>query len=218
MRKMGRLLFGLILIFTIDGYGQTCKVEFYLLKSEIRSFESYVSIAHFLSEDTISVVSNFLVTRDNLEDTPIVTNDEIVSFSIRKDTLIFIQPDVWFYDEESKSNYHPNVKKVREQFVFNVSKAVVDRINKLEIPLCCGRQFALLVNDNIVYGGYFWNLLSSFGCNGIVSFAFNEEITIEKKLLQFSYESDIDETTDLKLKNPILFECLKSTGRMKNND
>jgi len=214
---MGRLLFGLILIFTIKGYGQTCKVEFYLLKSEIRSFESYVSMAYFQSVDTISVVSNFLVTRDNLEDTPIVTNDEIISFSIRKDTLIFIQPDVWFHNEES-GMYHPNVKKVREQFVFNVSKAVVDRINELEIPLCCGRQFALLVNDNIVYGGYFWNLRSSFGCNGIVSFAYNEEITVEKKLLQFSYRDDIDEVTDLKLKNPILFECLKSTGRMKNND
>ena len=203
MKTIKLIISFLMLIFTINVYGQTCKVEFYLLKRVIESV------------DSSGKLSNFTITKDDLEDTAIITNEEIISFSTRKDTLIFIRPEIWITYEDYIT--HPFVKKIREEFVFNVSKTVVDRINELEIPLCCGKQFALLVDNNIIYGGYFWSLLSSFGCNGIVAFAYNEEVTIQRKLLEFSYEDDIDEVTEI-LKNPILFYCLKSTHRMKNND
>ena len=56
----------------MNGYGQTCKVEFYLLEKVVESI------------DSDSLMSNFIVTKDDLEDTAIITNDEIISFSIKK--------------------------------------------------------------------------------------------------------------------------------------
>jgi len=171
----------LVLLFAINGYGQTCKVEFYLLKRVVESV------------DSTGMLSNFHVTVDDLEDTAFIKDDEITSFSIKKDTID---------------------NKIRERHIFGVPKTVVERINKLEIPLCGGKQFALLVDGKIVYEGYFWNFYSSFGCNGIVATAFGESILIEKKLPD--YGSEDNENKIDKRNNRALFDCLKSTNRMEN--
>jgi len=170
-----------ILIFAVNGYGQACKIEFYLLNKII------------VGDSTDHLVSNFHVTIDDLEETAFIADNEINSFYVRR------------YISENKTV---------EKHFFIVPKAVVERINKQEIPLCCGKQFALLVDDNIVYGGYFWNFYSSFACNGIVAVAFNEAILIQRKLPDYGYENEMEETTDIR-KNEILFNCLKSTNRIK---
>ena len=57
------------LIFTINGYGQSCKIEFYLLKKEI-------------ARDSTNLMTNFSATIEDLENEPFITNNEIISFSI----------------------------------------------------------------------------------------------------------------------------------------
>ena len=173
----------LVTLFIVNGYGQNCKVEFYLLKNIVESI------------DSTGMLSNFNVTKDELEDTAFITDDEIMSFFVKKYT---------------KDN------KITEEHFFYVPKTVVERINELKIPLCCGRQFALLVDREIAYGGYFWNHFSSFGCNGIVAYAYDERISVQRKLPDYGSEDDKDELD--KRKKPILFDCLKSTNRMKNDE
>ena len=168
----------LLLIFVVKGYGQNCKIEFYLLKKEI---------------PVVINSMDFHATRDDLEDTAFITNDEITSFSIKKNTT-----------KDSKTV---------EQHFFHVSQEVVERINKLEIPLFPGKQFVLLVDGEIIYGGYFWNFFSSWGCSGIVAFAIGDKIIIERKLPDYGYENDMEAAADRR-KNPILFDCLQLTNRM----
>ena len=186
----------LMIIFTMNSYGQNCKIEFFLLKKEIVSIDSVESVMVGDTLITIRLPGNFHATIDDLEETAFIADNEINSFYIHK------------YISENKTV---------ERHFFIVPKTVVERINKQEIPLCCGKQFALLIDDNIVYGGYFWNFYSSFSCNGIVAVAFNEGILIERKLPDYGYENEMEETTDIR-QNQNLFNCLKSTDRMKNND
>ena len=186
MKTIKFIISVLMIFFSMSGYGQTCKVEFYVLNRIVETIDSssYTS-------------ANFLVTIDDLEETAFIADNEITSFYIQK--------------------YITKNNKTLEQHFFIVPKTVIDRINEQEIPLCCGKQFALLVNGNIVYGGYFWNFYSSFGCEGIVAFAFNEKILIERKLPDYGYENEKEEETDMR-NNQNLFDCLKSTDRMKDNE
>jgi len=162
------------LIFTINGYGQSCKIEFYLLKKEIAR-----------DSTNFYVMPSFSATIEDIEDEPFITDDEIISFSILS-------------------------SKIREGRIFKVPESVTKRINKLKIPLCCGKPFALLVNGTIVYTGYFWNLVSSFGCKGIFVFASDDELRF-RRLPDFGSENnvwDIRQDSDL-------FDCLKATNRMR---
>jgi len=180
--KRGILNIITLIIIAINGYGQNCKIEFYLLKRVIVSD----------SINSAFMVSDFHVTIDDVEDTPFISDNEITSFFIRKDTTNF---------------------KIRERHHFVVPNTVINRIKELNIPLCCGKQFALLVNGEIVYGGYFWNLASSFGCNGIGAFAYNNQITIYKQLPDLDrFENNVSDMRQ----NPNLFDCLKTTNRMND--
>ena len=179
MKIIQAIIISLILLFsTTNVYGQTCRIEFYLLKKVIMEDSS----------SSNSIVSDFHVTLDDLEDSPFITDNEIISFSILKDTI------------------H---SKIRERHIFELPKTVVNRINGLKIPLCCGVQFALLVNGEIVYGGYFWNLFSSFGCNGIGAFANNDKLEVFRRLPDFGSE---DNVWDIR-RNSKLFDCLEATNR-----
>ena len=178
---------------TVNGYGQTCKIEFYLLKKIVESSDSIGQIKIGDSLHAMRLPGNFHATIENLDDTAFIKDDEIIAFFIKK------------YTKENKTT---------EQHFFILSEAAVDRIKKLDIPLCCGKQFALLVEGEFVYGGYFWNYFSSFSCNGIVAFAYNEEIAIRRKLPDYGYENEEAEASDIR-KNPVLFDCLKSTNRIE---
>ncbi len=159
------------------------QVEFYLLKQEIPSLDPSTGLR-----------GAFIATQADLQDTAFIRNSEIISLRISRDTV---------------------GSKVIERHVFNVSESAADRIqgvagSGLDIPLCCGRQFALVVDGQIVYTGYFWNFISSFGCDAVTAFAFNGQIDVHRKLPDYGKEEGEPDSRV----NQVLFDCLRSTNRM----
>ncbi len=184
---MTRLLtFALLLIFTkVIGQtekGQTCKVEIYLLKSVNPNLDTALELR-----------GPFLANITDLADTAFIKDHEILGYTFKRDTIKF--KDSIFIDNRQ---------------MFEVTSAVTDRINNLKIPLCCGRQFALTINGNIIYTGYFWNLVSSWGCDGITAFAHDTRIDILRKLPDYDFAIDSEDPR----RNSILFDCLSKTNRL----
>jgi len=184
---MTRLLtFALLLIFT-NSFGQTetsqtYKVEIYLLKSVRPNLDTAIKLRGMFSANVT-----------DLADTAFIKDHEILGYTFTIDTVKF--KDSIFIDNRQ---------------MIEVSSAVTDRINNLKIPLCCGRQFALTVNGNIIYTGYFWNLVSSWGCDGITAFAHDTRIDILRKLPDYDFAIDSEDPR----RNSILFECLSKTNRL----
>lgn len=85
-----------------------------------------------------------------------------------------------------------------------------ERLQKLGISLSSGKQFALVVNGQIVYAGYFWNMISSFGCAWITAYAGKDFITIFKGMPASAFKSGNDNI----LENKALLNCLKLTNRL----
>ncbi|MBI3219869.1 MAG: hypothetical protein HYZ44_10180 [Bacteroidetes bacterium] len=128
--------------------------------------------------------AEFSVTKLDLEDTAFIRDYEIVGYHISNQTL----------GRQS----------------FEVSELVTDRVKNLDIPLGSGRQFALVVNGEIVYAGYFWNLVSSWGCDGIAAFAMGNKIEILRKLPDINHAVNSNDPR----RNATLFDCLKKTNRL----
>ena len=162
---------------------QTCRIEFYLLKMVRPNLDT-----------TKNLRGEFLVTKNDLADTAFIKDVEIYSYSILRDT--------------TRSTHRQNI--IEEHHKFNVNNATTHRINNLNIPLCCGRQFALVVNGQIAYVGYFWNLRSSFGSDWITAFSHNTYIDVMRKLPDYDFATD---SNDPRI-NHLLFECLNSTNRL----
>jgi hypothetical protein len=185
---MSRLLaFAFLLIYNCS-LGQTenkqdCKIKFYLLKTVKPNLDT-----------TNKMRGEFSVGLSDLADTAFIEDNEIIGYTFKADTVKY------------------NGKSIIDtRQMFKVSASVTERINKLNIPLCCGRQFALVINGQIIYGGYFWNLVSSFGCNGITAFASDRRISIMRKLPDYYFGIDSNDPR----RNQILFECLNRTDRLK---
>ena len=161
---------------------QTYKLEIYLLKSVKPNLDT-----------TIKLRDPFSANITDLADTAFIKDNEILGYTFKRDTIKF-KDSILIYNKQ----------------MIEVTEAVTDRINNLKIPLCCGRQFALTVNDKIVYTGYFWNLVSSWGCDGITAFAHDTKIDILRKLPDYDFASDSEDPR----RNSILFECLTKTNRL----
>lgn len=184
---MTRLLPLIILLIFSKAFGQTEKkrnytIEFYLLKSLKPNLDT-----------TKKLSAQFSVDIPDLEDTAFIKDHEILGCMFKKDTVKF--EDSIFIDNRQR---------------FEVPAAVTKRINNLKIPLCCGRQFALVVNGEIVYSGYLWNFVSSWGCDGITAFAHDNRIDILRKLPDYDFANDSEDPR----RNSILFECLTKTNRL----
>ena len=185
---MTRILTLIVLFFYNCSFGQTenkrdCKIEFYLLKTLKPNLDT-----------TKELRGEFLVINNDLVDTAFVKDFEIFSYSISKDT--------------TKSSHSQNINEERHKFRVN-SKAT-QRINNLNISLCCGRQFALVVNGQIAYAGYFWNLRSSFGSDWTTAFSYDSYIDILRKLPDYDFVIDSND----RRRNESLFKCLAETNRM----
>lgn len=182
-------LFVIVFAFhNISSYAQVlakdgCKIEIYLLSRTKPNVNS--------SEKR---PGKFFLTSADLIKEPLVKNDEILSYHISKDTVTDI-----------------NGSRIFEKHRMNITPDGLIRIKDLNIPLCCGKQFAVVVNDVVVYGGYFWNYFSSFGSNWITATAIDSFIQIEKKLPDYNSIKDSNDPR----KNKSLFECLKATKRLK---
>jgi hypothetical protein len=121
----------------------------------------------------------------DLQDTAFIKDAEILSYSVAKDA--------------HQGSVH----------VIKVGKQVVDRVNNVGLPLSSGRQFAIVVNGQIAYTGYFWNFISSFGCNWVTAFAQTDVIWLVRKLPDYEFKpGDYDPR-----QNVLLFDCLRSTNR-----
>lgn len=184
---MTRLLTLILLLIFTNAFGQTenvqtCKVEIYLLKSVKLNLDTALKLR-----------GPFSANVTDLADTAFIKDNEILGYTFKKDTVKL--KDSFFFDNRQ---------------MIEVTSAVTERINNLKIPLCCGRQFALTVNGNIVYTGYFWNYVSSWGCYGITAFAQDTKIDILRKLPDYDFGIDSEDPR----RNSILFECLKKTNRL----
>jgi hypothetical protein len=166
------------------GDKQSCRVEIYLLKRTIPNADT--------TEKELS--GSFNITLADLQDTAFIKDTEIISYIVQRNTA----PSL------------PNKTARADSYGFNVTEAAIQRVNSLSIPLCCGRQFAVVANGKICYAGYFWNLVSSFGCNGITAFAFGDIINILGKLPGYDSKPGDENSRN----NELLFNCLKSTNRL----
>lgn len=97
---------------------------------------------------------------------------------------------------------------------FRVSDSAANRLKSLNLPLCCGNQFAVVVNGKICFTGYFWNMLSSFGCSWITAYARGNSIMLLPELPSFDLINP--SASDLR-KNKFLLDCLTSTNRLVGN-
>ena len=140
----------------------------------------------------------FNVSSSDLQETAFIKNAEILNYSIIRDT--------------DKSV--PGKSYVREVYSFKVPAAVVKRITDLHPPLCCGVQFAVVVNGQICYAGYFWNIISSWGCQWITAFANDTSIDVLEALPPG--KSSIQSPGD-PLYSQQLFNCMKATNRLTTN-
>ncbi len=116
MKKYRLTFFVILFLSCLNGYSQSCKIEFYLLKQPVVSID----------KDT-QLVTEFHVSKDDLFDSPFISNEEVLGFSVKTDKM--------------------KKGKKRERHIFHVPDSVTKRINDLQIPLCCGMQFALLADD-----------------------------------------------------------------------
>lgn len=184
MRQLLTFLFLFVLnnVFGQLEGNQECKIEIFLLKSVKPNLDT-----------SIRLRAAFAVERADLQDTAFIKDHEILNYTLKRDTIRF-SDSVLFTSRQR----------------FEVAKDVVNRINNLQISLCCGRQFALVVNNEIVYSGYFWNWYSSWGCAGITALAHETSIDVRKKLPDYGFTAD---SKDPRL-NTILLDCLLKTKRL----
>jgi hypothetical protein len=181
---MRAIVYVLVVALTVPAIGQTQdnKIEFYLLKSVKPN-----------KTDLKGLRGEFQITREDLANTPFIKDEEILCYLRFNDTI------------KIKGQL---VIQVRHQI--KVRSSVAGSVNKLDMPLCCGRQFAVVLNGEIIYGGYFWSLLSSWGCDTITAFTLGDRIDILRKLPDYDENKESDPRDNEKL-----FTALKNSGRMK---
>lgn len=93
---------------------------------------------------------------------------------------------------------------------FRIKPGAGQRLNKEGISLSSGRQFAVVANGQVVYTGYFWNWISSWGCGWVNAYLANEYILISKGMPGDVFKPGHDHI----LENKQLLDCLRSTNRL----
>jgi hypothetical protein len=138
------------------------------------------------SDSTKGMRAQFNVVLSDLQDTAFIKDTDIISYSISLDTTRAATD------------------------IVKISKSAALQLDKLKLPLCCGQQFAIVVNRHICYAGYFWNFVSSWGCDWITAFAKGNAIAILRRLPDYnSKPGDSDARKD-----KVLLDCLEATNRL----
>jgi len=172
----------LLLIFSILayqlGFGQsaaTCKIEVYLLKKYVKCWDS-----------TYRTCRNFTAPREDWQDTAFIKNEEIVGYTFEKFRTKI-----------------PRYKKVtRRIHTIETSVSLTERVQKLNLDMI-GKQFVLVVNGEVIYGGYLMNPMSSISFMTIRAVA-------DGNYMELAYNSTVDKDPR---ENELLFNCLKQTNR-----
>lgn len=122
-----------------------------------------------------------------------ITDNEITGYEIINDTA---------------TRY--NRGKIYRMHLDTNAQSKVEKLNR-NIPLCCGQRFVVTVDETPIYGGYFWNVFSSFGCKWLTIIASHSKILQIERGLPYDYfdKNQIDPSGDIKL-----LMAFKATGRL----
>ena len=130
---------------------------------------------------------SFMPILSDLEDTAFIKNSELVSYTIEK------------YSMNNKGSKRHSKQIHVAEYGISVEK----RMEMLNLPVRQVRQFALVINGQIVYGGCFIDKHVSLAPLGVNAFVSQNEISF-----QYGFkESDT-------LNSRQLIECLKKTNRL----
>jgi hypothetical protein len=142
---MEKLLILTLLLSLSTAFGQTSN------KSNCK-IEFYLLKSNKPNLDIASQIKSdsFAVDKCNLADTAFITDQEIDSYSFKSDTSKFVGKVF-----------------ISNRVIFQVSKIVTNRIRNLG---AC-KQFALVVNDEIIYSGHFWDTNYEFICGPMKAIA-----------------------------------------------
>jgi hypothetical protein len=137
---------------------------------------------HIPQADIDEPIGYFMPSKADLADYPLVADNEIMEYDIQKDTT--------------------------RPYAFNITKKAALRVDSIaqKVPLY-GLAFAMVVNGEPVFGGYFWSPSSSYVCTWLTAFAAADRISIYPCYSGMGY-------TDPRL-NTTLMDCLKKTSRAK---
>ncbi|MBK8521455.1 MAG: hypothetical protein IPL54_11505 [Chitinophagaceae bacterium] len=172
-----------LLLFSQVSFSQTkemkdCRIEIYLLK---KSYPLY---------DTVTKkMIPFTPTLEDLEDTAFIKNSELVSYAVRK------------YSIKNKGQ-----KRYRKQdHVAEFQYSLDQRMERLNLSVKLAKQFALVVNGQIVYGGHFLYKNVSVNPFGVNAFVNQNEINF-----QYGFKGQDPRT------NKKILDCLRTTKRLTN--
>ena len=137
---------------------------------------------HIPKADMDEPIGYFMPSKSDLADNPLVADNEMLGYDIQKDST--------------------------RPYAFNITNTAAVRVDSIakKVPLY-GLAFAVVVNGEPVFGGYFWSPSSSYVCSWLTAFAVADRISIYPCYSGFGY-------IDPRL-NPALIDCLKKTNRVK---
>lgn len=157
-----------------------CRVDIYLVKKFIPCWDS-----------TSKRIVAFTVTLDDLQDSAFIKDEEIISYTFKK----------------IRQNVRKGKKVIAKLHSFHTSSSLSARIDSLHLSLFgCAKQFAIVCNGEIIYGGCLNNHLSSWAPPTVFAAGRDNELILN--FLPGERSNDPRE-------NPILFSCLKKSGRFK---
>lgn len=157
-----------------------CRIDIYLVKKFIPCWDS-----------TSKKIVPFTVTLNNLQDTPFIKNEEIVSYTFKK-----------FRQKQRKGR-----TVTAKLHTLQTSSSLNERIESLHLSLFgCAKQFAIVCNGSIVYSGCLNNHLSSWVPPTVFAAGRDNELTLNLWLSVAPNDPRENQT---------LFNCLKKSGRFK---
>jgi len=192
-------------------FAQSNKIEIYLVKS------------NFPVQGDLS--GYFKPRMEDLEPVPFIADADIKGYRVIKDTFRMpvkrleltdgtVTPaagdSAWraaFFNKDTTT-----VSVVHSTHIINIDSSAWSKQKGLHPSLPVGVRFALVVNHKVIYGGYFWNLVSSFGCHWVCAFELGNEIRIYRKMPDYGVETKENDPRQ----NDLLFTCLRKTKRLKN--
>jgi len=174
------LLLGLC-FFSLVLMSQECKIEFYLVKRISHTF-------HYHRGEV------FKPLKEDLGDSILINDTELKNYLIKADTF----------------KIHDTIVLIQDHHSIILDSNAIKRLKDSTPSICCGVPFAILVDGQIIYRGYFWNSFSSFGSDWITVFISENRLDILRKLPDMSSRDLINDPREDKL----LFDCLKKTDRL----
>jgi hypothetical protein len=183
-----KLFFTLVVLMTCNGiFAQSksnCKIEIYLVKKYIYCW------------DTINKkITPFEVSLADLQDTAFIKNEEIVSYTFRK------------FKRKYRLKSGKSKRFTHTLHSIKISSLLNERIDSLHLSLFgCAKQFAIVCDGEVIYGGCVNNPLSSWVPPSVI-------LTGSGNFIHLSFYPTL-EANDPR-ENEKLFDCLKKSKRFK---